>query len=344
MDPETILFSLVLIAIVGVSAQWIAWRLHLPSILLLLVGGVLVGPVTGWLQPDLLFGELLHPLVSLAVAVILFEGGLTLEVRELRSVGQAVFRLATIGVAVTWALAAGGVHYLVGLDWPLALLFGAIMTVTGPTVIQPLLRHIQPKGHVGSVAKWEGILGDVIGATLAVLVFHAVVDGHTLGDGAAAHTMIGLLKTLGIGFLMGLLGFLILALPLRRHWVPDALQSPLVLAVLLGIFALSNSMSHESGLLAVTLMGFCMANSRGTHIGHIVEFKETLRTLLLSSLFVVLAASLSLDDLRATSLGSVAFVAFLILVVRPIAVFASTYGSEISIKETLFLSLSLIHI
>lgn len=338
MNSETILASLVLIAVVGVSAQWIAWRLHLPSILLLLIGGVAIGPVAGWLDPDLLFGDLLHPLVSLAVAVILFEGGLTLEVKELRSVGQAVLRLATIGVAITWALAAAGAHWIAGLAWPLAILFGAIMTVTGPTVIQPLLRHIQPKGHVGPVAKWEGIVGDVIGATLAVLVFHAVIDGLTFQGGAASHTMLGLLKTLGVGLLMGAAGMLILAPPLRRHWIPDALQSPFVLALVLGVFALSNSISHESGLLAVTLMGFLLANSRHPHIGHIVEFKETLRTLLLSSLFVVLAASLSLEELRATSLGSVAFVAFLILVVRPIAVFAATYGSEISLKETLFLS------
>lgn len=338
MPPEAILSSLVLIAVVGVLAQWLAWRLHLPSILLLLLGGVLVGPVTGLLEPRLLFGDLLHPLVSLAVAVILFEGGLTLELKELRQVGQAVLRLATLGVLVTWGLATLGGHWLAGLSWPLAILFGSIMTVTGPTVIQPLLRHIRPKGHVGPVAKWEGILGDVIGATLAVLVFHAIVDGATFQEGAAGHTFWGLLKTLGVGAVTGLAGALVLAVPLRRRLLPDALQSPFVLAIVLGVFALSDSITHESGLLAVTLMGFILANSAGTPIGHIIEFKETLTTLLLSSLFVVLAAGLSLDELRATSAGSIAFVAFLILIVRPIAVMISTYGTEISIKESLFLA------
>lgn len=338
LSPETILQHLVLIAVVGVCAQWLAWRLHLPSILFLLAGGVLVGPVLGLLKPEELFGPLLHPLVSLAVAVILFEGGLTLELKELRQIGRVLFRLATVGVACTWLLATLGAHGLAGLSWPLAILFGAIMTVTGPTVIQPLLWHVRPKGNIGPVAKWEGILADVIGATLAVLIFHAQVDGLTFEDGAASHTMWGLLKTLGTGALLGLLGALVLGIPLRRRLLPDPLQAPFVLAAVLGTFALSDYLSHESGLLAVTIMGFVLANMRGTQIGHIVEFKETLRTLLLSSLFVVLAAGLRLEELRATSLGSLAFVAFLIFVVRPAAVLLSTLGTGLTRKEVIFLA------
>ncbi|MFT7676681.1 MAG: NhaP-type Na+/H+ or K+/H+ antiporter [Planctomycetota bacterium] len=338
MSPETILQHLVLIAVVGVAAQWLAWRLHLPSILLLLAGGILVGPVLGLLQPEVLFGPMLHPLISLAVAVILFEGGLTLELKELRQIGRALFRLATVGVACTWLLATLGAHGLAGLSWPLAILFGAIMTVTGPTVIQPLLWHVRPKGNIGPVAKWEGILADVIGASLAVLVFHAQVDGRTFEDGAASHTMLGLLKTLGTGVLMGLLGAVVLGVPLRRRSLPDALQAPYVLAAVLATFAASHHLSHESGLLAVTLMGFVLANMRGTQIGHIVEFKENLRTLLLSSLFVVLAAGLQLEELRTMSLGSFGFVAFLILIVRPAAVLLSTLGTELSKKEVVFLA------
>ncbi|MCB9906844.1 MAG: cation:proton antiporter [Planctomycetes bacterium] len=319
------------------AAQWLAWRLKLPSILLLLLAGFLVGPITGWLHPQDLLGELLHPLISLAVGVILFEGGLTLKLAELGKIGTIVLRLCTLGVLATWALAAGLLHFLVLFSWPLALLFGAVLTVTGPTVIGPLLRHVRPHGRVGPVANWEGIVADVIGATLAVLTFHAILDADVAQVGLGP-TLWGLAKTVLVGSAAGGLGAWILSVPLRRYWIPDNLQSPWSLGLVLAVFVASDRMQHESGLLAVTLMGFLMANQKGASIQHIIEFKENLRTLLLSSLFVVLAASLRLESLTELSWREFAFVGLLIVLVRPVAVGLALVGSSATRAERSFLA------
>ncbi|MBL4769886.1 MAG: cation:proton antiporter [Planctomycetes bacterium] len=305
---------------------------------MLLVTGLLVGPVFGWLNPEPLFRDWLHPLISIAVGIILFEGGLSLNVSELRKIGPLVLRLCTVGVAVTWVLATGLCFYLIELPWTLSILFGAILTVTGPTVVGPLLNHVRPQGRVGSIAKWEGIVADVIGASLAVLVFHTIAHGAQPGESAITMTLVGLLKTATVGTLAGLLGAFALGLPLRRYWVPDSLHIPLTLGILLAVFVGSDHIQHESGLLAVTLMGFLLANQKGTSIHHIIEFKENLRTLLIAGLFVVLAASVELDALLALGWREYSFVALLILVVRPASVQLSMLGSDAVKAERTFLS------
>ncbi len=337
MPAENIPIALAAIALLGVIAQWLAWRLKLPSILLLLLTGFLVGPITGWFDPKALLGDLMHPLISLAVGVILFEGGLTLKLGELGKIGGIVLRLCTIGVAVTWVLATLLLHGLVELPWNLSILFGAVLTVTGPTVIGPLLRHVRPQGRVGPVANWEGIVADVIGATLAVLTFHAISDVGIEGSGLSL-TLMGLLKTAVVGTIAGVIGALLLGIPLRRYWVPDYLHSPLTLGLVLGTFVVSDRIQHESGLLAVTLMGFLMANQKATSIHHIIEFKENLRTLLISSLFVILAASLNMDSMLELSWREFVFVGILIVAVRPIAVVAALTGSNANKAERRFLA------
>ncbi len=174
---EHLLIGLASILVLGVGAQWLAWRLRLPAILLLLLVGFVAGPVTGFLDPDALLGDILLPVVSLSVAVILFEGGLSLDVAELRDIGRVFRRLMLVGIPVTWLLATAFAYLLPGLELELAILFGAILVVTGPTVIIPLLRHIRPNVRVGSAVKWEGIVNDPIGAILAVLVFETIVAG-----------------------------------------------------------------------------------------------------------------------------------------------------------------------
>lgn len=338
MTPTEILIALSGIAVVGMAAQWIAWRLRLPSILLLLVAGLLAGPLTGLLDPNLLLGDMLHPLVSLGVAVILFEGGLTLDLRELRQVGRSVLGLCTIGVASTWALATLGAHWIAGLPWELALLFGAILTVTGPTVVGPLLRTVRPRGRVGPILKWEGLVADVIGATLAVLVMRGVLEPEMHGMGPVLGTLTSLLWTVFVGAAAGFVGALVLGFPLRRHWIPDDLQSPVTLGLVLGVFTGADRLAHESGLLAVTLMGALLVNQRRTPIRHIIEFKENLRVLLISSLFVVLAARVEFAQLFPVDLGAVAFVAFLIVLVRPISVWLASLGSGLARREVAFIA------
>src|SRR5574340_402740 len=210
---ERAMISLSAVVILGIAAQWLGWRLRIPSILMLLVFGIVAGPVLGWIHPDELLGSLLYPVVSLAVALILFEGGLSLSVKEFRAIGGVTAWLVTLGAGITWAIGALAAHWILGLDWSLAILLGAVLLVTGPTVIGPMLQLIRPTGRTGAILKWEGIVIDPIGAMLAVLVFQITVYS------GAEHEIValtGVLKTIAFGTLGGLLGALILGLCLKR--------------------------------------------------------------------------------------------------------------------------------
>ena len=332
---EHILFYLAGIIVLGVAAQWLAWRIGLPSILLLLVIGIIAGPVTGWLTPDALFGELLSPVVSLAVALILYEGGLTLKIAELRKVGGVVRNLVTVGALITWVVSGLAAYFILDLGAPLFVLLGAMLVVTGPTVIAPLLRHIRPTGAVGPALKWEGIVIDPIGALLAVLVFEVIQIGAT-GE-ATVHVAVAVLKTIVFGGGLGLAAAAILILVLSRHWIADHLESAASLMLVVATFAAADWLQAESGLLAVTVMGFALANQKRVDIENIVEFKENLRVLLISSLFIVLAARVNLADLGAVAPRGLLFVAVLVLIARPLAAFVSTLGSTLSRGERLLL-------
>lgn len=333
---EHVLLGLASIIVLGIGAEWLAWRLRLPSILLLLVFGLVAGPVTGFLNPDALFGDLLLPIVSVAVAVILFGGGLNLRISELRQIGSVVRNLITVGALVTWMISAIAAHFLLNLDFPLALLLGAILVVSGPTVIIPLLRHLRPSRQVGSILKWEGIVIDPIGAILAVLVFEAILAGGF--QEAITVTALGLLKTILIGGGVGMLGAMIMVLFLRRFWIPDFLHGAVSLAMVIGVFVASNSLQTDSGLLAATVMGIAMANQKTVSVRHIVQFKENLGVLLVSGLFILLSARLQVSDLSYIGMGSLAFLGVLMLVARPASVALSTLRSRLSRSERSFLS------
>lgn len=336
MGEET-LIGIASIFILGIGAQWIAWRLQLPSILLLLAFGIVAGPaVLDFLHPDELFGDLLLPAVSLAVGIILFEGGLTLNLADIRGIRKVVFNLISIGMLVTWVLGSLASYYILELGFSLSLLLGAILVVSGPTVIIPLLRHVRPSGRVGSILKWEGILIDPAGAVLALLVFEEVVAADDLSH-ATTGALLVIGKTLIIGFGIGFLSAELLILVLRRYWVPDYLQSPVTLMVLIASFAASNTFQSESGLLTATVMGIFLANQNRVTMRHIVEFKETLGLLLLSSLFIVLAARLDAGVFDYLNVQTLLFLMFLILIVRPLAVVLSTSRSRLTIQERVFL-------
>jgi NhaP-type Na+/H+ or K+/H+ antiporter len=324
------------ILVLGILAQWVAWRTRLPSILLLLGTGLAAGPLSGWLNPDALFGELMLPMVSLSVAVILYEGGLNLRFRELRAIGGVFFLLTTVGVAISWITGTLAARYLLGFEWMVAALLGAILVVTGPTVIGPLLRHLRLRGRVGALLKWEGIIIDPIGATLAVLVFTVVRVGATQeGFGEAARSL-GL--TVVAGGLIGCAAAGILILALAKFWIPDSLHNPVSLMLMFAALTGANMVQDESGLLAVTVMGIALANQKWVSIRHVIEFKETLTVLLISCLFIVLSARLQLADLRGLGWGSLAFVGVMMVVARPLSVFVSTMGSPLNWRERLFIA------
>ncbi|MEO0512631.1 MAG: sodium:proton antiporter [Planctomycetota bacterium] len=328
----------------GVGSQVLADRLRIPSIILLLSVGILAGPVLRSipvleayaLRPDELLGDMLGPLVSVAVGIILFEGGLTLRFRELKSGGGVMWRLVSLGALVTWSVAAGGAALLLGFPIALAALFGAVLTVSGPTVVLPLLRHVRPRGPVSSVLKWEGIVIDPIGATLAVLVYEFISAGSR--DEATQEVVVSIVSTVlaggGLGFVFGR-G---LASVLKRFVIPDFLQNPATLALVILVFVLAESVQKEAGLLATTVMGITLANQRRLQVDHIVEFKENLTVLLISALFVVLASRLTVEDIRSLGLESVAFLGVLILIARPLAVLVSTIGSRLRWNERVMLA------
>lgn len=343
VQHRDIALALGTILLLGVGAQWAAWALRLPSILLMLAAGLVAGPgmklATGAaiLSPDPLFGELLPVITSMSVAVILYEGGLSLQLREIREVGGVVRNLVTMGALVSWVLIAG-LAYLLGLaEARVAVLLGALLVVTGPTVIGPVLRQVRPRGAVGPILRWEGIVIDPIGATLAVLTFEVLL-AVDLGSGLRAAAA-GLGKTLLVGGVAGGAAAALLVVAVRRHAVPDHLENAVSIMVVLVSFVLANLAQEESGLLAVTVMGLLVSNLLGEHARHLLEFKENLKVLLIGCLFVVLAARMEPADV-ATAFGWRAglFVVTLIFVVRPLSVLVSTIGSALTRNERLFLA------
>lgn len=332
---ESSLQGLTLVISLGVSAQWLAWRLRVPSILLLLPVGFLAGPVLGILRPDELFGEMLLPLISVFVAVILYEGGLSLGMKELPHVSGAVRNLATIGVAGTWLLGAIAAHVVLGLVWPLAILLGALLVVTGPTVIGPLLRNVRPSHPLGPIVKWEGIVTDPIGAVLAVLTLE-VITANTATE-ASSIALTGLLKTVLFAGGLGFASAMVLAVAYRFRLVPDFLHNAVSLMFVTVTFALSDQVQHESGLLAVTVMGFVLANQKFVNVHHIIDFKENLRVLLISTLFILLAARLELATFAKIGLSALLFVTVLVMIVRPAVALLSTIGVGLAWRQRAFI-------
>ncbi len=317
--------------------------MKLPAILLLLAFGLLAGPISQMiagrklLDPDVIFGDLIYPIVSLSVAVVLFEGSLTLNISELRQVGGSVRNLVTIGALITWIVSALAGGFVLHLPWRLAVLLGAILSVTGPTVIGPLLRQIQLIGKVGPILKWEGIVIDPIGAVMALLVFEAIAPGHGLEHAAVAAT-ISLVKTVVVGTLVGLAAAGVLVLLLRKFWLADHIQNPVSLALVISAFVGADLLQSESGLLAVTVMGIALANQKIAPYRHILEFKEALSVLLISSLFIVMGSRLQQAQITGLGWRAAAFVAVLIVVARPLSVFLSMLGTGMSWREKIFLS------
>ncbi|HEX5694136.1 MAG TPA: sodium:proton antiporter, partial [Arenimonas sp.] len=322
---STALF-LTLLLLLGFLCQWAAWRLRLPAILLLLAAGITLGPGLGWLDPDAMLGEFLFPMVSMGVALILFEGSLTLRFGEIRGLGPTILRLVSVGALVTMLGLATAAHFLADLAWPVALLFGALTCVTGPTVIMPMLRAVRPNERISNILRWEGIIIDPIGALLAVLVLEALMLGHGNGGwGVFAWTVAS-------GAVVGVAGAWVLATVLRRQWLPEYLHNYGTLAWVLVAYAASDLLAHESGLLAVTVMGMVLANLRGLDVEHILSFKEHLSTLIISMLFIVLAARLQWPGLPMLGTGLLVLAAAM-LVVRPLSVLLSTLGGTTTWRE-----------
>ncbi|MEF1255964.1 MULTISPECIES: cation:proton antiporter [unclassified Vibrio] len=332
MTSETIALTLASVGLLGLICQWVAWQLKLPAILFLLIAGLLVGPVLGLFSPQEALGDLFFPVISLAVAVILFEGSLTLNFKQIKGISKSVWSIVTIGAVVSLIITTVATHYLLGLDWALAFLFGSLTVVTGPTVIVPLLRTVRPSSKLANILRWEGILIDPLGALFVVMVYEFIVSHSQMHSLA----VFGLIVV--IGFSVGIAAGVLVASMIRRHWLPEYLQPFAVLTILLGVFALSNYLAHESGLLTVTVMGIWLANAKGVNISHILHFKENLTILFISGLFILLAARVELSDFAQLGWAALALFIVIQLVSRPASIFLSTLRSNLEIKEKAFLA------
>lgn len=329
MDTAFILSAIVGL---GIVAQWLAWYLKQPSILFLLLIGIVVGPVLNLFNPDAILGDLLFPFISLGVAVILFEGALTLEFDEIKQHGKVVQLLVSLGMLITVSVISVATYFLFEVDWRIALLFGTLVCVTGPTVIVPLLRSVRPNSNIANILKWEGIIIDPIGAIAVVLVYEYIISG---GQASEIGTFAKIIAVAGV---IGMAGAWLLANLIKRHMIPEYLRNVFVLAYILLLFTASNHLAHESGLLTVTVLGVALANWKGFPKDHILEFKESLTVLLISTLFIILAARVNLAHLVGVGMAGILLLFVAMFIARPLAIWASSIGSRLSFNEKLMIS------
>lgn len=337
-ELDSLMLKIALIGVLGVGAQWIAWRINKPAIALMLFAGIMAGPVLGLINPEDDFGSLLEPMVKLAVAVILFEGGLSLNFKDLRHAGSGVLRLVIIGVPVGWALGTAAVHYGAGLPLAVSALFGGILVVTGPTVIGPMLRSLRVGKRVRDILKWEGIVNDPIGAMLAVSIYayisYAHIHGPQVDVAEVAFSVLG--ASIVAAIIGAALGYALTWL-FPRGLVPEFLKAPILLiAVILG-FVVADLIMHETGLITVTVMGVVMANRPIYSSRALRRFKEDLSVLLISGVFILLSATLDWETIEKFQLRFFIFLLLLLFVVRPATVMFSLLFTKVPWRERLFI-------
>ncbi|MDN5797414.1 MAG: cation:proton antiporter [Intrasporangium sp.] len=324
---------LALVIAVSVACQWVAWRLGIPSILLLLLVGFGLGQIVR--GEDALGHEVLLDGVRITVGIILFEGSLSLRLKQIHDLRRPVRRLCSVTVLIAWALITTSA-WLLGFDARLALLIGAILVVTGPTVINPILRALRPTRRISSLLRWEGIIVDPIGAVLALLVFQAVLSGEA---STALPAVLGSLgRTVLVAFGLGVGLGALLEVVMRRRAVPDYLHGVMFLAAAIGALVVSDALQPESGLLTVTVLGIFLGNRPKLHLEHVAEFKEHLQVLFVGALFIVLAGRVTPDQLVAVAPKALIFLAALVLVVRPVSVLLGLLGTGVTRNERLLLA------
>lgn len=334
---EYIALQLVLIAVAGILAQWMAWRLRIAAIIFLLAFGFLLGPVAGWVQPQALMGDLLTPAISAAVAIILFEGSLQLNLKELRETRQAVRHVIFFGAPIGWALISMAAHYIAGLEWAVAITLGGMLIVTGPTVIMPMLRQARLDARIGGILKWEGIVNDPIGIIFAILAYEYFVASK---DGFAG---MAFFVEHGLALLLIPLASFILAHMIKRLFerglMPEYLKTPFLLSTVISLFFICNVFLHESGLIAVTILGLTLANIHTASLEDIKRFKENITILLVSGVFILLTADLDASVLFNLSWQGVLFILLLLFVIRPLVFVLCSMGTKMTRQEIILAGL-----
>lgn len=323
--------DLMLVVLIGILSQWVAWRYRLPAIVVMAIAGLLVGPVFGFINPKETLGELFSPIISFAVAIILFEGSLNLDFREIKGFSKPLTRIVTFGAFIAWIAGSLAAHYLAGLSWAVAFIIGGLFIVTGPTVILPMLRQAKLKPRPAALLKWEGIIVDPFGALLAVFAFEFI----KFVNGQATLSALGLFIAASVfAVFIGWASARIIGYAFEKGSVPEFLKAPVLFAVVLFAFVISDELMHETGLLAVTAMGIVMANMHLTSIHDIRQFKENISVLLISGIFVMLTASLNPHILiEIFDWHIITYVLAMLFIVRPLSIWVSTVGTDLSNRE-----------
>lgn len=324
-----------LVVLIGIFSQWVAWRFRMPAIVVMSVAGLLVGPLLGFINPQESMGDLFSPIITFAVALILFEGSLNLDFREIRGFNKPVLRIVTIGAFIAWIGGSLAAHYVAGLSLSVAFIIGGLFIVTGPTVILPLLRQAKLKPRTAAILKWEGIVVDPFGALLAVFAFEFI---RFLNNDVTLSSFLLFFSASMFAALLGCLFGWIFGKSFERGGVPEFLKSPVLFAVVIFIFVLSDEIMEHTGLLAVTAMGMTMANMNLSSITQIRHFKENISVLLISGIFVMLTASLSTNVLlQILNWKILLFVGVMLFIVRPLSIWISTIGTDLNYKEKLLI-------
>ncbi len=346
--------KIALIGALGIGAQWLAWKLQRPAIVLMAIAGLIFGPLIGWvlgwnflpeimhkfltvirLNPISDFGDVYRPMIGLAVAIILFEGGLSLRLKDLGDASSAVRRMVFIVAPIVWVAGAAAVHYLVGIPWDISVMVGGLFVVTGPTVIMPLLRQAHLKSKPANVLKWEGIVNDPLGALFAVGGYEFIRFSQM--DVSMGLIFGKLIFAAIFGAAIGIASGIGLAWAFRRGHIPEYLKAPVVLAWVLFIYVMANLLAEETGLLAVTALGMTMANTKFASMVEFRRFKENIAIILVSGVFVILTATLTPEVLMLFLFNwrIWAFVFTMMFIIRPLAVMFATLWSGLTWREAL---------
>lgn len=333
------------ILILSVFAQWMAWKIKIPAILPLIIIGLALGPGSTFFTPNgeklldgdhIFSGDLLFAFVSISVGVILFEGGLTLKIREIRHQAGVVRNLLIFGPIIT--LGGGGLaaHYLMGMDYPLSFLFGALIIVSGPTVVTPILRNVRPNIRINNVLKWEGILIDPLGALMAVLVYEFIQTSDFNNPSAGVFKEFFL--TVAAGMFVGGVAAFFLRWLLEKNRIPSYLRNVMALGMVIFAFTFAEFLAHEAGLMSTTFMGIILANVKVQELKKILSFKEDVSIILISVLFILLSSRINIEQIEKLGINSLALFGIVVLILRPLAVWLSTRRSSFNWREVIFMS------
>lgn len=328
---DSLLMDLMLVVMIGVGSQWVAWRTRMPAIVVMAIAGLLVGPIFGWINPRESMGDLFSPIVTFAVAIILFEGSLNLDFKEIKGFGRPVARIVTFGAFIAWIAGSLAAHFIAGLSWEVAFIIGGLFIVTGPTVILPLLRQARLKPRPAAILKWEGIVVDPFGALLAVFAFEVI---KFINDEVTAEAMMLFVGASLFSIIIGWGTSRLLGAAFEKGGIPEFLKAPILFGFVLFVFVVSDEIMHETGLLAVTAMGMTMANMPLTTLQDIRHFKENISVLLISGIFVMLTASLNPHVLiEILNPKILLYVLAMLFIVRPLSIWLSTVGTDLTSRE-----------